>query len=141
MQRRCRTVKRGVMSQVLPPRILLVMPDQWPRALLRAELRNAGYDALGATGLAVAGYHARPSADRGPLRLIVLDQDALPDPADLGPLGDASDAPILLVAHALRDPPPGPWARVVRRPVSVGELVRTVEELVPLPPAAHRPID
>ena len=31
-------------SPTLPPRILLVMPAQWPRALLRASLREVGYD-------------------------------------------------------------------------------------------------
>src|SRR5512142_2916514 len=35
----------------LPPRILVVMPAQWPRALVRAELRERGYDAAGARDL------------------------------------------------------------------------------------------
>lgn len=33
---------------MLAPRVLILQPDHWPRALLRAELREAGYDAVGA---------------------------------------------------------------------------------------------
>src|SRR3954470_19927901 len=55
----------------LPPRVLLVMPDQWPRALLRAALRDAGYDAVGAPGLSAALRYRPAVADRGPVRLVV----------------------------------------------------------------------
>ena len=30
----------------VPPRVLIVMDDQWHRALLRAALRDVGYDAM-----------------------------------------------------------------------------------------------
>jgi len=33
--------------RVPPPRILVVSGEQWPRALLRAQLDEAGYDAIG----------------------------------------------------------------------------------------------
>src|SRR3954454_21547300 len=62
-----------------PPRVLLVMPEQWPRALLRAALREAGYDALGAPGLPGAIRYPVHPGDRGPVRLVLLDQAALAD--------------------------------------------------------------
>ncbi|HYT63063.1 MAG TPA: hypothetical protein VEL50_04145 [Gemmatimonadales bacterium] len=34
--------------RVPPPRILVVSGEQWPRALLRAQLDEAGYDPIGA---------------------------------------------------------------------------------------------
>src|SRR5437667_11841947 len=69
---------RSVMRVVaLPPRILLVMPAQWPRALLRAALREEGYDASGTRAVNGALYQAAPDPARGPVRLVLADQDAL----------------------------------------------------------------
>jgi len=62
-----------------PARVLLVMPEQWPRALLRAALREVGYDALGAPGLAAALRYRTDAGDRGPVGLILLDQAAVAD--------------------------------------------------------------
>src|SRR5215471_7581439 len=57
-------------------RLLLVVPDHWTRVLLRAELLEEGYEAVGATSMEAA--LSVPKADtRGPVRLILLDQDAL----------------------------------------------------------------
>jgi len=127
----------------LPPRILLVMPAQWPRALLRAALREAGYDASGTRALKAALHQAAPGVGRGPLRLVVLDQDALAeeDGRDLDELRRISGAPMMLVAPVTRRVPRGPWASVVRRPTSIGTLVQAIESLVPLAPEARRPVD
>jgi hypothetical protein len=127
----------------LPPRILLVMPAQWPRALLRAALREAGYDASGTRALKAALHQAAPGAGRGPVRLVVLDQDALAeeDGRDLDELRRISGAPMMLVAPVTRRVPRGPWTRVVRRPTSIGTLVQAIESLVPLAPEARRPVD
>lgn len=53
------------------------MPEHWPRALLRAALREAGYDAVGAPGLSGALRYRAAAPDRGPVRLVVIDRDAL----------------------------------------------------------------
>src|SRR5439155_26767164 len=55
-----------------PPRIVVVSREHWPRALLRAQLAEAGYDAIGADTLSRALRHP-PDAERGPLRLVVVD--------------------------------------------------------------------
>ena len=134
----------GMASPALPPRILLVMPAQWPRALLRAALREVGYDASGTRALKAALYQAAPDSARGPVRLVVLQQEALAE-------GEGSDletlrsrtfaAPIVLLAPATRRVREGPWARVIRRPTSIATLVQEIERLIPLAPEARLPID
>jgi hypothetical protein len=127
----------------VPPRILLVMPAQWPRALLRAALRELGYDAIGTRSVNGARALLPSGEGRGPVRLILIDQDALTEDAqrDLEKLRRASDAPLVLVAPATRRVSEGGWAGVLRRPLTVGELAQAIERLVPLAPEARRPID
>jgi len=129
----------------LPPRVLLVMPDQWPRALLRAALREAGYDAVGTRELAGAARFRPVEPDRGPVRLVVLDQAALPadrGPALLATLVQRHGAPpVILLARPTQAGARGSWARVLRRPTSIGDMVRAVEELLPLPESERRPLD
>ena len=128
----------------LPPRLLIVMPDQWRRALIRAALREMGYDAVGVRGLRQAQLIRASLPGRGPVRLVIVDQDALieANSATVTALAKrlgALDA--ILVARATVRPPEGPWRRVLRRPVSVAEVVRAVEELVPLAPEMKHAID
>jgi hypothetical protein len=131
-------------SPALPPRILLVMPAQWPRALLRAALREVGYDASGTRALKTAFSQAAPDPARGPVRLVLLDQEALAEDegGDLEALRSrAFAAPIVLLASATRRPREGPWAGVIRRPTSIAALVQEIESRVPLAPEARHPID
>jgi hypothetical protein len=127
------------------------MPEQWPRALLRAALREVGYDALGAPGLAGALRYRAQAPGRGPVRLVLLDQAALGGDDALSLLTSLlhrhEEPAAILLARAL--PMPGvpdvavatPWTRVVRRPVSIDGLVAAVQDLLPLPPNLSRPID
>jgi hypothetical protein len=120
------------------------MPAQWPRALLRAALREEGYDASGTRALNGALYQAAPDPTRGPVRLVLIDQDTLVegDQAQVEELrGRISGAPILLLAPATRRVQEGPWDRVIRRPTSIAALVRAIGALVPLPPGVRHPID
>jgi hypothetical protein len=130
------------MVSALPPRVLLVMTDQWPRALLRAALREGGYDAVGTRALAGAARLTADAPDRGPVGLVILAQEALAgaDRSDLDRLRETG-APIVLLAPAGGGDSAGPWVRVVHRPVSIGELVRVVEALVPLSADDRRPLD
>lgn len=127
------------------------MPEQWPRALLRAALRDAGYDAVGATGLAAALRYLPESRDRGPVRVILVDQAALED-EESATLLDALlrrhgyPVPVLLARAMSAYPLPetatlAPWRRVIRRPASIADLVAEVQALLPLPPGSVRPID
>jgi hypothetical protein len=132
-----------VLAPALPPRVLLVTPDQWPRALMRAALREVGYDAVGTRSVGGAVHRAAPAPDRGVVGAVVIDQEAVGE--DAGPIASlrqcAPDAAVVLLAPATRRVREGPWTRVIRRPVRVEEVVRLIEELVPLPASARRPLD
>jgi hypothetical protein len=134
-----------------PPRVLLVMPEQWPRALLRAALREVGYDALGAPGLAGALRYRAQAPSRGPVRLVLVDQAVLKGDEAL-PLLTAllhkyENPAAILLAQAVPMPKlpesaePAPWTRVIRRPVSIDGIVAAVRDLLPLLPGLSRPID
>ncbi len=115
------------------------MPDDWPRALLRTRLRDRGYQAVAAPGLADALVYPVSDPESGALRLVILDQAAL-DRELLDPLlRRHRGVRVLLLAYGTGEVPPGPWSVVVRRPYQEGEVPRAVEELVPLGPPIHRP--
>jgi hypothetical protein len=127
------------------------MPEQWPRALLRAALREVGYDALGAPGLAGALRYRVQVPSRGPVRLVLVDQAALKGDEALVLLTTllhrhGNPAAILLArATAMSGPSekaePVPWTRVLRRPVSIDGIVAAVRELLPPPRGTSRPLD
>ena len=130
----------------LPPRILLVMPDQWPRALLRAELRERGYDAAGARDLLEALSEGESA--EGPVRLILIDQHALAegDAVLLHDLIDRlvthhPDALVVLLAGTMHKEPEGPWQQVLRRPMSISDIVTAIQRMVPLPSGQRHPLD
>jgi DNA-binding response OmpR family regulator len=127
----------------LPPRVLIVMPDQWPRALLRAALREVGYDAVGTQKLRSALRIRADEPDRGPVRLVIVDQSALSaGDAELRKLLAAHGMPpAILLARATLPAPVGPWKTVLRRPVSVAEIVAAAQTVLPLRPADRHPVD
>ena len=127
-----------------PPRVLLVMPEQWPRALLRAALREVGYDAVGTRTLSSALRVNADEPDRGPIRLVILDQSVLGAEVDsqLAALVARNSSPAtILLARPTLAIPDGPWQRVLRRPVSVGEIVAAAQASLPLSPERRRPLD
>jgi len=119
------------------------MPEQWPRALLRAALREVGYDAVGTRNLDTA-LRVRPEEpDRGSIRLVIVDQAAASGAQEqLTKLFSLHGMPpAILLARPTLAVPAGPWARVLNRPVSVDEMVTAVEESLPLPSELRHPID
>jgi hypothetical protein len=124
--------------------VLVVMPEQWPRALLRSALREAGYDAVGTRGLVPALRIGAHEPDRGPVRLVVVDQGAMGQENDdaFARLMERHDDPAtLLLARATSAEPKGRWERVLRRPLSVGDIVAAVQRALPLPVAMRHAID
>ena len=112
------------------PRILLVMPEHWPRALLRAELIERGYDVVGAPDLPAAMSVRPVERGRGPVRLIAIDQDAMVEPQSrlLEHLVSRHRNPrLVLLARAQLNTPPGRWDRVVCRPALIGEIASAIE--------------
>jgi hypothetical protein len=126
------------------PRVLLVMPDQWPRALLRAELRERGYDALGAPGLPAALAYPVAVPERGPVGLVLVDQQALEPPHEelfARLLERHGHPPSLLLSRGGQQPSVGPWTRVLRRPVSIADLADAVSALLPRAGGGAPPVD
>lgn len=125
------------------PRIIILSDEQWARAGLRAELREHGYDAIGATDIEHAERYVLPDPERGPVRLVIADQDAV-DARVIDTLSrwrTALGARIVLVAHATRAVPSGPWDEVVRRPIAIEGIEDRVRALVPLPDEERKPLD
>src|SRR5262249_21272207 len=113
-----------------PPRILLVMPEHWPRALLRAELIERGYDAVGTPDLAAALLVRPVERGRGPVKLIAIDQDVLVEPQSRlldGLVSRHRNPCLLLLARAQLEAPPGSWDQIVRRPALIGEIASAIE--------------
>lgn len=127
------------------------MPEQWPRALLRAALREAGYDAVGAPGLAGALHYRATAPGRGPVRLVLIDQDALGGPGSgrelTALIGRHGGPELVLLAKGGPSAPLPPaareavWRRIVRRPAGIAELVDAVRAVQPLAPEGRRPLD
>ena len=116
-------------------RVLIVSGSQWMRAGLRAELRERGFDAVGARDLAEAARYARPVGGRGPVGLVLVDQLSLGDELDahvLERLRDRLGAPLtVLVAPGNREAASGDWTAVLRRPISIGEIADYVGRVIP----------
>jgi DNA-binding response OmpR family regulator len=122
-------------------RVLIVMRAHWPRALIRATLREAGYDALGARDLDEALTYPATEAARGSVRLILLDQRAVSGKDDLRLrqlLERHSEADTVLLRGAFQSSMPGPWREVVQHPFSIADLSERVQQLLSLAsPTAH----
>ena len=119
------------------------MADQWPRAQLRAVLREAGYDALGASDLDEALTYPAVEHSRGPVRLVVLDQAVVQDGGEaavLGLLRQHDEPATLLLGSVLARPPNGPWSQVLQRPASIADIMQAVRALLELPATTH-PLD
>jgi hypothetical protein len=117
------------------------MPDQWPRALLRAELLEAGYDTVGARTLEEAATLLGHDEERGPVGLVLVEERALRGQESA--LSKVARIPsvaltVLLTRGAGSPDPAGAWSRVLRRPLSLGAIVAEVRSLLPLP-HGHEP--
>ena len=126
-----------------PPRILVVMDDQWRRALLRAALRQAGYDAIGVHDIAEALLVPPQVSDRGDVRLVIVDQSAFAGGAGVPTVlrERLPNALTVLLGRVTVEWPEGEWTRVLRRPFSVEEVVTVTESILPLPPALRQALD
>jgi len=128
----------------LLPRIVIVSDDQWLRAGLRGELRERGYDAVGARDIAEAVRASRPEPGRGPVGLVLVDQVSLGaglEPAAVDGLLRATwRARLVLIAPRNRKEANGPWTDVLHRPITVGDIADYVARTLPDEHAAG-PVD
>ena len=121
----------GNLSPSRERRALLVLVDHWLCALLRAELIEQGKEGDCAPTLAI-----------GLLRKSVLPDVVLIDDRRISD----SDVPVLevitegaesvnavLLAGRLARPRPGPWSRILRRPITFGDIVQTLVAVLDAP--------
>jgi DNA-binding response OmpR family regulator len=127
------------------PRVWIVSADHWPRALLRAELIERGFDAVGfETSKDVLAALLLPRSR--PPALVVVDLHEQVVEAKLLERLLRAGIPIVAIADATRTMDEEirqlGWAASLRRPVSIGAIAETVERLTgghrtwPAPPAA-----
>ncbi|HEY7372056.1 MAG TPA: hypothetical protein VIF57_07735 [Polyangia bacterium] len=123
------------------PRVWIVNADHWPRAYLRAELIERGYDAIGfetlkdALARLVLARALRPA-------LLILDLDGtVVDERQRAALA-AARVPILSVtgagAAAVDAAPSGPLAATLRRPLTIGAIADAVDRLTARASATSR---
>ena len=119
-----------------------MLPDQWRRALLRAALREVGYDAVGTRNVSAGTRIPAKDPARGDVKLIIVDQDALDESeAPVDALIKTHAAPSILIAHSTIAAPPGPWQRILSRPLAIDDIVAAVQSLLPLSAERRHPID
>ncbi len=105
--------------------VWIIDAEHWPRALLRAELIERGFDAV--------GYETvRDAIDSLPWRppgAIVVDVKGQPLPLVERLL--AIGVPVIIVGGTpeISDLPKREWAAALRRPVSLGEIADRVAAL------------
>ena len=115
------------------PPVWIVDCEQWPRANLRAELIERGYDATGYIALGPVLSALRRTATRKPLVLVVdLHGQSVSEP-DFKELA-ASDVPVVLIEGSVESQLEGvsarQWAAVLKRPVTLGEVADLVERII-----------
>jgi DNA-binding response OmpR family regulator len=105
--------------------VWIIDAEHWPRALLRAELIERGFDAVGYETVrdAIDSYPLRP-----PDAIVV---ELRGQPLALVERLTKIKVPIVILASApeINELPSGEWAAVMRRPVSIGEVVDRVAGL------------
>lgn len=115
--------------------IWIIDADHWPRAYLRAELLERGYDVVGfvTVGDALARLALRFGS---PPALVAIDLQGQ-SPVELAPLLRGR-YPVLAIGGATEwareSPPSGSWAAFLRRPLTIGAIVDEIDRLL-----AHRP--
>lgn len=102
--------------------IWIIDAEQWPRAMLRAELIERGFDAVGYITV-------RDAIESLPLR----PPDAIVVELRGQPLGQIErlrgiGVPLVIIGGApeINDLPSEGWEAVMRRPVSIGEIAERV---------------
>ena len=116
-----------------PASVWIVDSQQWPRACLRAELIERGYDAIGYVEIDQA-LAAMTSPGRPRPRVLVVElKDQVLAPSILESLAD-SNVPAIAVAGTLELNHPlvrdFNWAALLRRPVTLGSVADAVERIL-----------
>lgn len=113
--------------------IVLVVPQHWERALLRAELVECGHDVAALRGLGELLLFRPAQAGHGPISVVLVDRKALAGRRrQLLAVVQARNpgARFVLLAGATDTIAHDPATVVLRRPVSIGQVATKLGELV-----------
>ncbi len=119
-------------------RVWVIDRQHWPRALLRGELLESGLDAIGFVSLEDALTALEPGAIARP-DLIVVELKGLEAGGDerLAQLAQ-NTLPIMLLGGAVELSREvvrfGKWAAIMKRPFTLGQVVRSVNEFLDISP-------
>jgi DNA-binding response OmpR family regulator len=128
------------------PKIWIVSADQWPRACLRAELIERGYDAVGFVTMKDALIRLMLARSRAPA-LLVVDLHGQ-DVQQMQHVNEKVRAtlirehvPLLVVTDGAHpeDGGLGPTVRTLRRPITIGAIADTVDRLMGRAPRGAQP--
>jgi DNA-binding NtrC family response regulator len=112
--------------------IWIVGSEHWERALLRAELIERGYDAVGFVTLREALVRLALASQRPALVVVDLHEQQLND-RQLTSLLSAG-FPVLAIGGATewedQNLNTRPWAKFLRRPLTIGSVAAEVDRLV-----------
>ena len=113
------------------PRIWIVDADHWPRAYLRAELIERGYDATGFETLKDAMIRLLTARSRRPALLVIdLHGQVIDDKLGSGLL--RAKLPVIAIAGATSSEiaPPGVLVELLRRPLTIGAVADAVDRVM-----------
>src|SRR5207253_1496153 len=125
-----RALKKARTAVKMP--VVFIVSGEWDlRGAVRAELREAGIEAL---GLETVDDMAQMIAGGIAPALLVLDGEQLRGPEARHALKNLSSRlPVLVVDSRLSPAPPLPGAKTILRPVQVKEIVARVLEMLSSP--------
>jgi DNA-binding NtrC family response regulator len=115
------------------PRVWIVNADHWPRAYLRAELIERGYDATGFENLKDAVIRLLAARSRRPALLVIdLHEQAIDDENILGRALLRERLPVLAVADAIssNSVPHDVLVERLQRPLTIGAVADAVDRLM-----------
>jgi DNA-binding NarL/FixJ family response regulator len=123
-----------------PARIWIIDREQWPRASLRAELIERGYDAVGFVRLADALVKLLWAPAEKPDAIVIDLGGQMDDPRLLAAVF-RQRIPFIAIAGAAEAETPAvrqlPWAGFMQRPVTLGDVADALHALPA--PAEARP--
>ncbi len=112
-------------------RVWLIDADHWPRALLRAELLERGYDVIGFERVDDAILRLAVERQRRP-ELVIIDVEGLEVSRSALRLLGAGGARLLgIVGVGCGETGRLEWTELLRRPVTLGQVADVVERILP----------
>lgn len=122
--------------------IWIVDAEHWPRAFLRAELIERGYDAAGFVTLedAIARLGQTRPGDRRPALLVLDRRDQTLD-EHTAELVRRAAIPVLAIADLAHPDGAdlGPDVEVLQRPLTIGDIANAVDRLAAKVSGRHEP--